>query len=130
MAIGWMSVLQLVPWGEVIRNAPQVAEGAKKLWKNVAGQEGTPPPSAPATAAAPTDLASLQVRLSEAEQALAALHEQMLASSEIIRALADQNTQLVQRVEAHRVRVKWLTLATVLLAVLALGSAGVLLLAP
>ncbi|MDP3225514.1 MAG: hypothetical protein Q8M96_20455, partial [Rubrivivax sp.] len=32
MAIGWMTVLKLVPWGDVIKNAPAVAEGARKLW--------------------------------------------------------------------------------------------------
>jgi hypothetical protein len=32
MAIGWLAVLQLVPWSDVISNAPKIAEGAKKLW--------------------------------------------------------------------------------------------------
>ena len=31
MAIPWLTVLQAVPWGDVIRNAPKVADGAKKL---------------------------------------------------------------------------------------------------
>jgi hypothetical protein len=35
MAIPWLSVIKLVPWGEVISNAPKVAEGAKKLWSAV-----------------------------------------------------------------------------------------------
>ncbi len=38
------------------------------------------------------------------ESATLALQEQMRASSELIKALADQNTQLVQRVEMNRVR--------------------------
>jgi hypothetical protein len=39
----------------------------------------------------------------------------MLNSSELIQSLAEQNAQLVQRVEANRVRVRWLTLAVALL---------------
>ena len=35
MAIPWLSVLKMVPWSEVISNAPKVAEGAKKLWTAV-----------------------------------------------------------------------------------------------
>lgn len=42
------------------------------------------------------------------EVALDDLHAQMLASSELIKALADQNTQLVKRIEANRIRVFWL----------------------
>jgi hypothetical protein len=33
----------------------------------------------------------------------------MLASSELIQSLADQNTQLIKRVEVNRVRLLWLT---------------------
>ena len=36
MAIGWLTILQSVPWTEVIKNAPKVAEGARKLWSAVA----------------------------------------------------------------------------------------------
>ena len=35
MAAGWVTVLQMVPWGEVIKNAPKVADGAVKLWNSV-----------------------------------------------------------------------------------------------
>ena len=44
MATGLFSVLRLVPWGEVIRNAPKVAEGAKGLWDKVSGRPAPPPP--------------------------------------------------------------------------------------
>ena len=39
----------------------------------------------------------------------------MISSSELMRTLAEQNAQLVRRVDANRVRVRWLTLAVVLL---------------
>lgn len=117
MAISLLTVLKMVPWVDVISNAPKVAEGAKKLWNTV----GKKPPDVQGDSAptqAPT-LDSLQSQLSAAESALADLHEQMVASTELINALAEQNAQLVQRVEAHRVRVRWLTVATVILGIVA-----------
>jgi len=113
MAIGWMTVLKLVPWGDVIKNAPVIADGAKKLWDNV----GSKPPAAESTsppgnelAAAPAEqgvMTLMQDRLGELEASTAQLHEQMQASSTLIKALAEQNTELIQRVETHRVRTWW-----------------------
>ncbi len=117
-----MSVLKMVPWRDVISSAPKVADGAKKLWDTVAKKAGVPVESAPADSTdTPQDLpasellAQLQTQLTQQEQRLSELHQQMISSSELIQTLAEQNAQLVQRVEANRVRVRWLTLAVVLL---------------
>jgi len=48
------------------------------------------------------------------------LHSQMLASSELIKALAEQNAQLIQRIENNRVRLLWLSAVTALVAIAAL----------
>ena len=40
MAINWMTLLAAVPWTEVIKNAPKVADSAKKLWHTVGGKDG------------------------------------------------------------------------------------------
>ncbi len=120
MAIGWLTVLKMVPWSDVISNAPLVADGAKKLWKSVGKK-----PSSPTQAASPVvqvDSESqavmlLQARILTLEATTADLHSQMLASSELINALAEQNTQLVKRVEANRTRVLWLAAVTLVLAV-------------
>jgi hypothetical protein len=111
MPIGWMTVLKLVPWGEVIKNAPVIADGAKKLWDTV-GRKPSPaaaaPPAGGRVATVVDDGAALQARLAEAEASIALLHEQMQASSELIKALAEQNAELVRRVETHRVRGWWM----------------------
>ena len=123
MAIGWMTVLNLVPWGEVIKNAPAVADGAKKLWDSV-GNKPAPQPEVPvATAGVPeaSPVAALRERLAQADASIAALNEQMQASSTLIKALADQNTELIRRVETNRVRVLWLAGL-----VLLFGAIGVL----
>lgn len=121
MAISWLAVLQSVPWSDVISNAPKVADGARKLWSTVAGKPGTPGAS-PAGAASPgqaqaPSLYQLASRQAELEASLADLHAQMLASSELIKALAEQNTQLVRRAEVNRVRTLWLAGTTAVMAV-------------
>ncbi|WP_294246780.1 hypothetical protein [Propionivibrio sp.] len=46
----------------------------------------------------------------------------MLASSELIKALAEQNTQLIQNIEANRVRVLRLTGITAFIAIIAVAG--------
>lgn len=113
--MSWLTVLKLVPWTDVIKNAPAVADGAKKLWKSVGkspqgGATVVPPspesslstlPQAQAMALLARQLGALEVTVSD-------LHEQMRESSELIKALADQNTQLIRRVEVNRRRLLWL----------------------
>jgi len=104
------------------------ADGAKKLWSTVAKKTGVATEAeAPAEPAAAHDLpaaellALLRVQLARQEQRLSELHQQMVSSTALIQTLAEQNAQLVQRVEANRVRVRWLTVAVL---VLALGLAA------
>lgn len=124
MAIGWLAVLQSVPWSEVISNAPKLAEGAKKLWKTVA--KNPPPPEPPAADMTPMASAEaqaigqLETRIASAEATMSDLYSQMLASTELIKSLAEQNAQLIERIESNRVRVFWLAAATAV-AVLAAG---------
>ncbi|HEX6363355.1 MAG TPA: hypothetical protein VFZ93_10385 [Albitalea sp.] len=118
----WLTVLKTLPWGEVITNAPKVADGARKLWQVVA-KKPPPDPAAVETAVgdAPASersaVAALEARIAPLEAAAADTHGQMLQSAELIRTLAEQNTQLVQRVEALRVRLLWLAACTGALAV-------------
>lgn len=124
MAIGWLTVLKLVPWGDVIENAPKVANGAKKLWQSV-GKKPVPVTLGTSVqevqgSQAPTP-AVLQAQVSELQVAVADLHQQMLESSELIQSLANQNAQLIKRVEVNRVRLLWLA-AVVLVLIVALIS--------
>jgi hypothetical protein len=128
MPVPWLVVLQSVPWSDVIKNAPKVAEGAKKLWSAV-GKKPAPATldAAPAEAALSPEaraIAALEGRLAQVEIAVADLHGQMLASSELIKALAEQNTQLVARIDANRVRSIWLVAALVVVGLVAVASLG------
>ncbi len=119
MAIGWLTILKSVPWTEVIKNAPKVAEGAKKLWNAVgkqrAADEAAEAGAQPAASHEPHTLEALEARAAVLEKAVSDLHGQMLASSELIKELAEQNAQLVKRIEANRKRTLWLAAATLVL---------------
>lgn len=128
MAIGWLAVLKMVPWRDVISNAPAVADGAKKLWKSVAKKSPSPvvgsASPAPRVVSESQAVMLLQARVDSLEALTADLHSQMLASSELINALAEQNTQLVKRIEVNRVRLLWLATVTVVLAGVVLAKLG------
>lgn len=124
MAIPWLTVLQAVPWGDVIRNAPKVADGAKKLWQNV-GRTPAAPAAGPVAAPPQTReeaLAALQAQVAAQQGALAELHGQMQAASELIKTLAEQNTELIRRAEALRARLRWLALATAVAGAVAVAA--------
>jgi hypothetical protein len=124
MAIGWMTVLKMVPWGDVIETAPKVAAGAKKLWDKVGKKPLADASSADASASSgpqvligPAAIAALQAQVAELQVTTAELHQQMLESSALIQSLAEQNAQLVQRIELNRKHFLMLVGFTVLLAV-------------
>lgn len=117
MAIAWLTVLQSVPWGEVVGNAPKIAAGAKKLWSTVTRKAAVPSGAtieSQALTPGPQSIAALESRILALEAASAELQGQMLASSELIQALAEQNTQLILGVETMRKRLGWLAVAFVL----------------
>lgn len=117
MPIPWLTVLQAVPWGEVIRNAPKVAEGARTLWSKAAGPAAPVPPDAAQAPAVQPTVAQLQARLQASEAAVAELQAQMQSATQLIKELADQNTQLVRAIEAQRRQLRWLAGVAVLLLV-------------
>lgn len=126
MAIAWLTILQSVPWTDVMSNAPRVADGAKKLWNAIGKKSHAPEMEAPSehSTLSPEAQAiiTLQAQLAAVEVAAADLHDQMLASSELIKALADQNTQLIKRIELNRVRVLWLAGAIAVFGIVAVSS--------
>ena len=124
MGISWLTVLQAVPWSDVIRNAPKVADGAKKLWSSVAGQQGQDASGEHGIAheKGATSAEALQLRVDSLEATVSDLHGQLLTSAELIRELAEQNTRLVERVELNRVRAVRMTWALVAVATLAVAG--------
>jgi hypothetical protein len=115
MPIPWLAVLQSVPWTEVVKNAPKVAEGAKKLWsaatRKTSSEASSESENEVASSSQPQSNAALAARIAELEITTADLHAQMIASSELIKALADQNTELIHRLATLHRRTRWLAFA-------------------
>jgi hypothetical protein len=107
MSISLLGAVKAVPWGDVIAAAPSVVQGANTLWERVAKKRKK---GEDASAAAPAG-ASDDVRIAALEQAVTELQKEALASSQLIRTLAEQNAQLVGAVGALRLRVRVLTVA-------------------
>jgi len=129
MAIGWMTVLKMVPWGDVIETAPKVAAGAKKLWSNVGNMKSSGgittngnSQAGPHALTGQDAIRALQAQVAELQVATAELHQQMVESSTLIQSLAEQNGQLVQRIEINRKRLLVLAVVTVALGVALLSQ--------
>ncbi len=131
MASGWWSVLKTVPWSEVINAAPQVASGARRLWDTVARKSAPAPGMAQGAAmeAEPEEdlFGTMVLRVEKNEARLADLRNQMLQASEIIANLADQNAQLIAKMELARTRLLWLGVATGVSSILALVALALIL---
>lgn len=118
-----LTVLSSIPWGQVVDNAPKIADGATRLWGAVKGMRGQPAEAGVETdaGAGQDDLSgaaerpdagaraeALAVRLAgqvaTLEASVAELQTQLQASSGLIKDLAEQNAQLVQRISSHEQR--------------------------
>jgi hypothetical protein len=112
-----LTVLSNIPWGQVIDAAPRIAEGAGRLWeaarnlRKTRAPEPEGPDAAGAPAAEPTESERMQARIADLEATVQAMREQMQASAQVVKELADQNALLVQRIEVARQRVVLLAAA-------------------
>ncbi|HEY5763954.1 MAG TPA: hypothetical protein VIS73_12165 [Rhodocyclaceae bacterium] len=122
MPIPWLTVLKAVPWTEVISNAPKVANGARKLWDSIGNKQVEAVDGGSDKSAQPMTLPEVEAELARQRAAVADLQQQMQASSELIASLAEQNAQLIARVDENRRRLRQLLVG--LLATAALGLAA------
>jgi hypothetical protein len=117
MAFSWIAAFKVIPWGDVIAAAPTVARTARDLWRGVSKSRSaetvastggaTPDGTAPT---AEEEIRSLRADLTETRA-------QLLASSEVLQALAEQDEKLVAAIEVLRVRTRVLAFVCVALAI-------------
>lgn len=123
MAIGWLTLLKAVPWADVAKKAPEVAESARKLWNTIAKKSPKPDLEVRAEhtvfTSSDQEIDWLKERLAATEAAYSDLQGQMLSSAELIKALAEQNTQLISRVELNRKHIIKLTILTIIIGLIA-----------
>lgn len=120
----WLGLIKNVPWGEVVGNAPKIADGARTFWNKVSKRirAGDDDP-APAAEAPPED--AVAARLAALEAQVSELRAQLAASSDLLRSLAEQNEQLVARIGQLKRGLQatgWALLAVAGLALAALWS--------
>lgn len=95
MAIDYLTALKMIPWDDVVRNVPSIIDGSKKLWNRVT--KGSQPSAT-----------SMDARVSSLEDEVSELKRELISSADLIKALAEQNSQLVQAVSALQGRVRLL----------------------
>ena len=104
-----LTVLSNIPWGQVIDNAPKVADGAAKLWGSVTSFRRKTAPILEAVAQTGegklTEIEVLRASVSDMEESIKILSGQMSDSSKLIKDLAEQNTQLISRIELNRAEI-------------------------
>lgn len=127
MAMPWLTLLKAVPWTDVIARAPDIADGARRLWQRAAGGKGAASGTEASTladVAPPTadEATRLRWELDQLRRQTGELQLEMRASSELIQALADQQARLIAQIEANRAHVRRLTWAVAALAVLAVAG--------
>ena len=114
MAVGWVTALKLVPWGDVLEATPQILQAAKKLLGST--RQGTADAAA-GTLAGAGDAATppVALQLQQLRERVARLEQEQQESAVLIQSLAEQNAQVVQAVEVLRLRDQRLTAAIALL---------------
>ena len=120
MAVGWVTALKLVPWGDVLEATPQILQAAKKLLGST--RQGTADAAAGTLAGAgdaATPPVALQLQLMR--ERVARLEHEQQESAVLIQSLAEQNAQVVQAVEVLRLRNQRLTAAIALLGAVCAG---------
>ena len=120
MAVGWVTALKLVPWGDVLEATPQILQAAKKLLGST--RQGTSDAAA-GTLAGAGDAATppVALQLQQLRERVARLEQEQQESAVLIQSLAEQNAQVVQAVEVLRLRNQRLTAAIALLGAVCAG---------
>ena len=110
MAFGWITVLKIIPWKDVLENAPHIAKASKNLYagtkNNTSSSSGTAGSSAPRSDNGKKE--SRDSRLHEIER-------EVLDLNSVVRSLAKQNVRIVEAIEVLRIRSKILIFSCVTL---------------
>ena len=115
MAFGWITVLKIIPWKDVLENAPHIAKAAKNLY---AGRKDNTSPGTADSSVPTSDSENIESRDSRLHE----LEGEILDLNSVVRSLAKQNVRIVEAIEVLRIRSKVLIFSCV-----ALGCISILL---
>lgn len=108
MAFGWITVLKIIPWKDVLENAPHIAKAAKNLYagrkdNTSSGSAGSSVPTSDSE-----NKKNMNFHLHEIEREVSDLNS-------VVRSLAKQNVRIVEAIEVLRIRSKVLILLCIAL---------------
>jgi hypothetical protein len=120
MAVSWVAALKLVPWGDVLEATPQILQAAKKLLGTT--QKGNAPADAGALEGSGGEPAiPVGLQLQHVRDRVARLEQEQQESAVLIQSLAEQHAQVVQAIEALRLRNQRLMVAIAVVGALCVG---------
>lgn len=126
MSAALSTIILNIPWMNVIASAPKVFDSAMDLFNRIAKKKSLNkvPSDSDSHNDFPQDkiIDSLQSRTIELEAAVADLNDKILAASEVIKVIAEQNTQLIKRAETNRLHIIRLSLAVAAVTIVAIIS--------
>jgi hypothetical protein len=117
MAFGWITALKIIPWKDVLENAPHIVKAAKNLYagtKTDTSYSSETSDSSTFTSDS-ENTESWDFRLHKIERKMLELNDEQESSVELIRSLAKQNVRIVEAIEVLRVRSKILLFICILL---------------
>ena len=115
MPINWIAAFKIIPWTDVIAAAPTVARTARDLWRGMSKAKTADTVPSPENAGGGASTPEEELRALRAE--LTDTRGQLLSMSEVLRALAEQDEQLIAAIEVLRVRTRVLAFVSVALVV-------------
>ena len=120
--------MQAVPWSDMLKNAPKLADAAGKLWDSVASRKAAQGGRvSERLIAGETSLASVSQRVDTAESSIEALHDQLVSSLQVTAALAKQNSEMALALESLKSSVRLLVGSCVLIGLVAVTALVLLL---
>ena len=106
MAIPLMAVLKAIPWGQVIENAPQLVDGAQRLFSRLKkDKERTPDVIVPDPSPDEDEgerLRMLERYVQENRLELQQLHQNLSDTADLLSHLTGQNAKMVDEIDLLR----------------------------
>ncbi|MEZ0231792.1 MAG: hypothetical protein ACAH12_03050 [Methylophilaceae bacterium] len=121
-----VTLLQVVPWVDLITNAPKIALKAKEFWNTVQNKptiatRGVIENKSRFNLEAQRTFA-FEARIDALETQLAEQHKDILTSAALLNELASQNAAQVQRINLYQTKLKHLGILTIVMSILAVTS--------
>jgi hypothetical protein len=123
MAFGWITALKIIPWKDVLENAPHIVKAAKNLYAGTkTGASFSSETSESSTFTTDSgNTENLDSRLHKIERKILELNDEQESSVELIRSLAKQNVRIVEAIEVLRLRSKILLFTCILFGSILVG---------